>query len=235
MPPFLFLSYTPFMQEIAHNLEKIRRRVAVAAQNAGGGSVELIAVSKFQPVEALVEALRVGQRLFGENRVQEAKKKFPVLREQYPDLELHLIGALQTNKAEEAVSLFDVIQTIDRPNLAEAIARAIAKIGRRPRLYLEVNIGNEPQKAGVLPEKLDEFLSYCRQECRLSIEGLMCIPPHGEAPESFFRRLKQLADRHHLRHVSMGMSMDFEVAIACGATEVRVGTAIFGERSEVKL
>ncbi len=191
----------------------------------------LIAVSKTQSREAICEALAAGQRMFGENRVQEARKKFTPLRLDYPDIELHLIGPLQTNKAQDAVECFDVIQTLDRPALADALAKAMRKTGRRPRLYIEVNIGREPQKAGIAPDKLDAFLAYCLFECSLSIGGLMCIPPADRDPAPYFQEMRAHAERLGLPHVSMGMSADFATAIECGATEVRIGTAIFGKRA----
>ena len=216
------------MSSISGNLQALNARIHEAAVT----SARLIAVSKFQPEASVREALRAGQRVFGENRVQEAKTKFATIRHDYPDLELHLIGSLQTNKAEEAVKLFDVIQTIDRPNLAEAVAKAIKKTGKHPRLYVEINIGNEPQKAGVAPDNLDEFLAFCRDQCGLPISGLMCIPPHDAPPEPFFDQMRELAARASLPNLSMGMSSDFEAALRHGATEVRVGTAIFGERPQ---
>ncbi len=210
------------MSVIADNLAQIRARAKTAT---------LIAVSKTRNVEEIREALEAGQRVFGENRVQEAQAKFPALRTAYPDIELHLIGALQTNKAQAAVELFDVIQTLDRRPLADAVAKAIRKTGRAPSLYIEINIANEPQKAGILPEELEAFITYCREKCGLSITGLMCIPPHDLDPAPFFRLMRVMADTFALPHLSMGMSGDFETAIECGATEVRVGTAIFGERA----
>ncbi len=220
------------MNVIFANLEALQQRIAAAAQTAGreASPVKLIAVSKLQPPEAVEEALAAGQACFGENYVQEAIKKFGALRGSHPGLELHLVGPLQTNKAEEAVKLFDVIQTVDRPKLAAALAEACLKVGRVPTFYVEVNIGREPQKAGVLPEELDAFLEQCRTEHGLDITGLMCIPPLEQDPEPHFRLLRQLADRLKIKNVSMGMSADFETAIRCGATEVRIGTALFGER-----
>jgi PLP dependent protein len=220
------------MPNIPTNLANLRQRIAVSAESAGRdpSAIKLIAVAKFQPVEAVRAALAAGQTCFGENRVQEAKAKYAGLRQNHPELELHLIGPLQTNKAAEGVRLFDVIQTLDRPKLATALAAAIKKEGRKPRLYVEVNVGNEPQKAGVAPKALSAFLRQCREEYGLNIEGLMCIPPESEDPEPHFRRLKKLADDNALLHISMGMSADFEKAIFCGATEVRVGTSIFGVR-----
>lgn len=220
------------MLNISSNLKTIKSKITAAAKAAGreSNAVRLIAVSKTQPVEAVKAALDAGQTCFGENRVQEAKGKFAALRTENPRLELHLIGPLQTNKTEEAVKLFDVIQTLDRPALAAALAKAIKKTGKTPRLYVEVNIGAEPQKAGVLPDNLESFLRLCRDDYGLKIEGLMCIPPFGQDPEPFFLALKQLAGTHDLPNISMGMSADYETAIRCGATEVRVGTVLFGER-----
>lgn len=209
------------MTLIADNLDLIRQKL---------GRASLIAVSKTQSAETIRAALNAEQRLFGENRVQEAQKKFPLLRQDFPDIELHLIGPLQTNKAADAIALFDVIQTLDRPSLAEVLAREIRKAGKPPRLYIEVNIGQEPQKAGIAPEDTEKFLSLCRNEYGLLISGLMCIPPEGKEPRPYFEALRKLANQLALPHLSMGMSADFEAAIACGATEVRIGTAIFGHR-----
>jgi pyridoxal phosphate enzyme (YggS family) len=220
------------MNAISENFAAVRNQIRQAEQSTGrkAESVKLIAVSKFHPETAVQEALDCGHRIFGENRVQEAAAKYILLRQTYPDLELHLIGPLQTNKAEDAVRLFDVIETLDRTNLAASIAKAMMKVGRTPRLYIEVNIGNELQKAGIAPEQLPAFLDICTKTYGLTISGLMCIPPHGIPPEPFFTAMKVLADQHHLPHLSMGMSADFESAIRHGATEVRVGTALFGER-----
>jgi pyridoxal phosphate enzyme (YggS family) len=203
---------------------------AAGAMGRDVAAIRLIAVSKGQSTDDVKEALKAGQRCFGENRVQEAEAKFGPLRALYSDLELHLVGPLQTNKAEAAVQLFDVIETLDRPKLAQELAKAITKTGRTPRLSIEINSGNEPQKAGIAPAALGDFLAFCNQGCGLSVTGLMCIPPHTTDPEPYFRELKTLADQHGLSHISMGMSADFETAIRCGATEVRVGTALFGAR-----
>jgi len=203
-----------------------------AARPQKAAEAELIAVSKGQPPAAIEAALKAGQLAFGENRVQEAKTKFALLRPHWPDLRLHMIGPLQTNKAEDAVLLFDVIETLDRPRLADALARAIKKLNRAPALYIEVNIGNEPQKAGIEPDGLGVFLAYCRTECGLTVTGLMAIPPQAEDTAPYFTKLKTLADAHGLPHISMGMSADFEAAIRCGATEVRVGSALFGPRQD---
>ena len=219
------------MNKIAEQLEQIQSRIHMATQAAGRAEsdVRLIAVSKFHSQEAVQEAIDAGQRLFGENRVQEAAAKFPPLRAAHPDLELHLIGPLQTNKADDAVKLFDVIETLDRPQLVEALAKSMQKLDRHPSCYIEINIGNEPQKAGIAPEQLGEFLALCRSRS-LNVTGLMCIPPQGEDPRPFFKAIKKMADEYKLPHLSMGMSADYEMAIAAGATEIRLGTAIFGER-----
>jgi pyridoxal phosphate enzyme (YggS family) len=209
----------------------VRARIADAARGAGRdpSAVTLVAVSKTFGDDAVRAALDAGQRVFGENRVQEAAGKFPALKASYPDLELHLIGPLQTNKAREAVALFDVIESVDRERLARELAKEMARTGRRPRLYVQVNIGEEPQKAGVAPAELDALLASCKA-LGLAIEGLMCIPPVDQPPAPFFARLRELAARHALPVASMGMSGDYAEAIAQGATHVRVGSAIFGVR-----
>lgn len=223
---------TASAQAIAANLARLRERIAeaVARANRPAGSVTLVAVSKTHPAEAVRAALAAGQTVFGENRVQEAAAKFPPLRAEHPDLRLHLIGALQTNKAREAVRLADVIESLDRPRLAAALAEAMRKEGRRPALLVEVNTGDEPQKAGIPRAEAETFLRACRDEYGLEVSGLMCIPPAGEDPRPHFEYLAALAAKHGLPTLSMGMSADFEIAIACGATHVRVGTAIFGAR-----
>ena len=212
-------------------ISAVLARIADAARAAGRdpASVTLVAVSKTFSEDAVQAALDAGQRVFGENRVQEAAAKFPALKASHPDLELHLIGPLQTNKAREAVVLFDVIESVDREKLARELAKEMARAGRRPRLYVQVNIGEEPQKAGVAPGELDALLEACRG-LGLAIEGLMCIPPADQPPAPFFARLRELAARHALPVVSMGMSGDYAEAIAQGATHVRVGSAIFGVR-----
>lgn len=203
-----------------------------AATQAGRdpASVALVAVSKTHPVEAVRAALLAGQRVFGENRVQEAKAKFPELKAEFPDLELHLIGPLQTNKVREAVTLFDVIESVDRPKLARTLAEECTRAGRHPKILIQVNIGREPQKAGIDPDLVDTLISVCRQQYRLPVVGLMCIPPAEGDPVPHFKALTDMAARNGLAVVSMGMSGDFETAIACGATHVRVGSAIFGTR-----
>lgn len=205
-------------------------RKAALANNRKPENVTLVAVSKTFPAEAILPVLDAGQRAFGENRVQEAKGKWPALRERYRDIELHLIGPLQSNKAKEAVALFDAIHTVDRPRIAEAIAAEIAKQGRKPKLFIEVNTGGERQKAGISPENADAFIKDCREKHALTIEGLMCIPPFDQPPAPHFALLAKIAKRNGLEKLSMGMSADYASAVAFGATHVRVGSAIFGER-----
>jgi pyridoxal phosphate enzyme (YggS family) len=213
-------------------LEEIRRRIALAARDCGRDpdAVTLVCVSKTFSAPEVEPVLEAGQRVFGENRVQEAMEKWPPLRERYSSLELHLIGPLQSNKALEAVELFDVIETVDRDKIARALAAGMAKTGRRPRLYVQVNTGAEPQKAGVLPQDADAFIEACRKEHGLEISGLMCIPPQGEMASPHFALLNRIAARNGVKILSMGMSADFELAIQLGATHVRVGSAIFGAR-----
>ena len=194
------------------------------------GRARLVAVSKTFGAEEIEPVITAGQRIFGENRVQEAAAKWPALRRLYPDLELHLIGPLQSNKAAEAVALFDVIQTVDRPKIAEALAKEMKARGRSLHCFVQVNIGREPQKAGVDPQSLDEFLILCRKGHGLNVVGLMCIPPADRDPKPYFNSMAQMAARSGLKELSMGMSSDFEEAIAAGATYVRVGSAIFGGR-----
>jgi hypothetical protein len=216
---------------IAENLRRVQDRIANAAIAAGRKpeDITLVAVSKTKPAEAVAAALAAGQAVFGENRVQEAEAKFPALRETYP-LSLHLIGGLQTNKARDAVWIADVIESLDRPKLADALAAAIVKEGRTPTLLIEVNTGSEPQKSGIARDDADGFIDDCKARFGAALAGLMCVPPHGEDPRPHFSWLADRAARHGLATVSMGMSADFEVAIACGATWVRVGSAIFGSR-----
>ena len=218
--------------DAAASLPLVKGEIATACAEAGraAGDVTLIAVSKTFPPEAIERVIAAGQRVFGENRVQEAKAKWPGLKARTPDVELHLIGPLQSNKAKDAVALFDAIHSVDRASVAEALAKEIQKQGRHPRLFVEVNTGAEPQKAGVLPDAVDDFLARCRDTWGLRIEGLMCIPPFEEAPAPHFALTAKIAKRNGLRLLSMGMSADFKVAIAFGATHVRVGTAIFGGR-----
>jgi len=218
--------------DAAAGLAAVRSEIAVACEQAGRGpaTVTLVAVSKTFGAEAIEPVIAAGQRVFGENRVQEAKAKWPALKERHPDLELHLVGSLQSNKAKDAIALFDAIHSVDRQSLAEALAKEIQKQGRHPLLFVEVNSGAEPQKAGVLPEDADAFVTACRDTYGLRIAGLMCIPPVDEAPAPHFALTAKIATRNGLSFLSMGMSADFKVAIAFGATHVRVGTAIFGGR-----
>lgn len=216
---------------IADNLRQVRARIADAAIRAGRKpeDVTLVAVSKTKPVEAVLAALAAGQTVFGENRVQEAGEKFPQLRGTHA-FSLHLIGGLQTNKARDAVRLADVIETLDRPKLGDALDAAMTKEGRRPTLLIEVNTGAEAQKAGIPRDEADGFIADCKGRFGDGLVGLMCIPPHDEDPRPHFTWLADRAARHGLKVVSMGMSADYEIAIECGATLVRVGTAIFGGR-----
>jgi PLP dependent protein len=220
---------------IADNLAAIRSRIAAACSAAMRDleTVTLVAVSKTHPAKAVAAALAAGQRVFGENRVQEAEAKYPALRQRHPDLRLHLIGPLQTNKVREAVALFDVIETIDRPRLAEALAKEMARQHRSLDCFIEVNIGAEAQKAGIAPDEAAAFVAECQSRWKLRIQGLMCIPPEGHDPVPFFIKLADLARQTGVKGLSMGMSADFEAAIECGASHVRVGTAIFGARNPV--
>jgi pyridoxal phosphate enzyme (YggS family) len=214
-------------------LMSVRGEIETACRAArrDPASVTLVAISKAFAAEAIVPVIGAGQRVFGENRVQEAKAKWPELRERFSGIELHLVGPLQSNKTKEAVALFDAIHTVDRPKIAQALADEIGKQGRRPRLFVEINTGAEAQKAGVLPEAADAFIAECRDKYGLNIEGLMCVPPLAEAAAPHFALTAKIARRNGLALLSMGMSADFQTAIAFGATHVRVGNAIFGARS----
>jgi pyridoxal phosphate enzyme (YggS family) len=214
-------------------LADVRGRIAAAAKLAGRNASEiiLVAVSKTFGAEAIEPVIAAGQRVFGENRVQEAQAKWPALVAKYAGLELHLVGPLQTNKAADAVKLFDAIHTVDRPKLARILADEIGKQGRHPLLFVQVNTGEEPQKAGIAPQEADAFIAACRTTYGLAIDGLMCIPPAEEEPALHFALLAKIAARNGISKLSMGMSGDFETAIKFGATHVRVGSAIFGERS----
>ncbi|MBD9374499.1 YggS family pyridoxal phosphate-dependent enzyme [Rhizobium sp. ARZ01] len=218
--------------ELEERLNEVRDRIRKAALATGrdADAVTLVAVSKTFDADAIRPAIAAGQRVFGENRVQEAQGKWPGLRDETPDLKLHLIGPLQSNKAAEAVALFDVIETVDREKIARAIAAEIERQGRRPRLYVQVNTGLEEQKAGIAPDDAALFVAFCRSELGLEIEGLMCIPPVDENPGPHFALLAKLAKEAGVERLSMGMSGDYETAIAFGATSVRVGSAIFGSR-----
>jgi pyridoxal phosphate enzyme (YggS family) len=213
-------------------LDRVRSEIARGCREAGRDPAEvtLIAVSKTFGPEAIAPVIAAGQRVFGENRVQEAKAKWPALMAEHPGIELHLIGPLQSNKAKEAVALFTAIHSVDRPSLAEALGKEIAKQARKPTLFVEINTGAEPQKAGVLPENADAFLADCHDKYGLTIAGLMCIPPLEQTPGPHFALTAKIARRNGLRLLSMGMSADYITAIQLGATHVRVGSAIFGER-----
>ena len=220
--------------KVAERLAEVRSAIARACRDAGrdAAGVQLVAVSKTFEAEHIMPAIEAGQRLFGENRVQEAKGKWPALKAGFPDVELHLIGPLQTNKAREALALFDVIHTVDRESLAATLSKEIARLEDRPtqRLLIQVNTGEEPQKAGIPPDEADAFIARCREVHKLAIEGLMCIPPVDEPVAPHFGLLASIARRNGLNALSMGMSGDYEKAIALGATYVRVGSAIFGAR-----
>jgi pyridoxal phosphate enzyme (YggS family) len=220
------------VSDIASNLAEISRRIAAAARTAGRdpGEIMLVAVSKTHDAAAIRPALEAGQRIFGENRVQEAAAKWPGLKAAFPGIRLHLIGPLQTNKVREAVALFDVVETVDRPKLARALAEESRRTGRRPACLIQVNTGREPQKAGIDPDQADALIALARDTYDLDVRGVMCIPPADEDPTPHFRLLAGIAARNRLPVVSMGMSGDFEQAIADGATHVRVGSAIFGSR-----
>ena len=222
----------PNLETIAANLAGVRARIAAAARAAGRdpGDVTLVAVGKTHGAAYIEAAVAAGQTVFGENRVQEALGKFPPLKAAHPELVLHLIGPLQTNKAREAVALFDVIETLDRPKLARALAQEMDKAGRRPDCFVQVNTGEEAQKAGVAPRDADAFIAFARDELGLPVVGLMCIPPLDEEPALHFALLAEMAKRNAVAKLSMGMSADYETAIRLGATHVRVGTAIFGPR-----
>lgn len=220
------------IDSIAANFAVVEKRIRKAERLSGReeGAARLIAVTKTQSPDSLQAAINNGQRLFGENRVQEAQDHWADLKPQHKNIELHLIGPLQTNKVKEAVALFDCIETLDRPKLADALAIEMKKQGRDIPCFIQVNTGDEEQKAGVLPQNLADLLLYCTKTCGLNVTGLMCIPPVDEPAALHFALLKKLAKRHGLPCLSMGMSADFEKAIALGATHVRVGSALFGSR-----
>lgn len=219
-------------ENAASRLSDIRKRIEAAARDAPRNDVSpvLVAVSKTFEGEAIEPLIAAGQRVFGENRVQEAARKWPGLKEATPEIELHLIGPLQTNKLKQALQLFDVIHTLDRPRLVEALVAARDAGAKLPKLFVQVNIGSEPQKAGVMPQDAERFIALCREEADLPIEGLMCIPPADADPAPHFDALSELAAKTGLHHLSMGMSADFETAIRHGASYVRVGSALFGSR-----
>jgi pyridoxal phosphate enzyme (YggS family) len=223
----------PDADDVAARLAGVKAEIVAACAAAGRdpAAVTLVAVSKTHGADAVRGVIAAGQRVFGENRVQEAALKWPALRAEIPGLALHLIGPLQRNKVKRAVALFDVIETVDRADLARAIAAAAAAQGRSPEIFIQVNTGEEPQKAGVWPDETDALVTLCRDSCGLLVRGLMCIPPVDDEPALHFALLRQIAARNDLSGLSMGMSSDFPVAIAFGATHVRIGTAIFGERT----
>lgn len=220
------------MTNPAQNLAEVNEKIALAAERSARtpGDVVLVAISKVHGEERIRPVIEAGHRVFGENRVQEAQQKWPGLKAEHPDLKLHLVGPLQTNKAKEAVELFDVIETVDREKLARKLAQEMAAQERHPKLFIQINTGEEAQKAGVLPREADDFIALCRGDLGLEIEGLMCIPPVEEEVSLHFMLLAAIAKRNGLTKLSMGMSGDYEAAIEFGATHVRVGTAIFGER-----
>ena len=223
---------TPVLATAAERLAAVRREIEASCREArrDAASVTLVAISKTFAAEAIEPVIAAGQRVFGENRVQEAKSKWPALVSACPGIAVHLIGPLQSNKAKEAVALFDAIHSVDRPSICEALAKEINSQNRRPELFIQVNTGEEPQKAGVAPGEADAFIASCRGKHGLVISGLMCIPPVNEAPAPHFALTAKIAARNGLKNLSMGMSADFAVAIQLGATHVRVGSAIFGTR-----
>ena len=218
--------------DVAARLADVEARIAEAARDAGRAAqdITLVAIAKMHVEARIVPALEAGHRVFGENRVQEAEAKWPALKARYPDVALHLVGPLQTNKTRNAIALFDVIETVDRPKLARRLAGEMDRAGKRPSCFIEVNTGEEAQKAGVRPADADAFVALCRDELDLPIVGLMCIPPFDDEPSLHFALLADIAARNGLDQISMGMTADFDVAVRFGATHVRVGTAIFGQR-----
>ncbi|MEM6539106.1 MAG: YggS family pyridoxal phosphate-dependent enzyme [Pseudomonadota bacterium] len=223
---------TSLNHDAGDRLRSIRESLAAALTEAGRAedTVEIVAISKKHTVETVEPALRAGHRVFGENRVQEAKEKWPTLRDAYPDISLHLVGPLQSNKVKDAVDVFDLIETVDREKIARALKTEMDRVGRHLPCLVQVNIGQEEQKSGIDPTSADEFIRYCSQDLSLDVAGVMCIPPNDEPPAPYFALLKKIADRNALRTVSMGMSGDYEIAAQLGATHVRVGSAIFGPR-----
>jgi len=233
VPVGIFYPGPDMQADSVENLNIVNHKIAGAARAAGRAAedIHLVAVSKVFPAEAISPVLTAGQRIFGENRVQEAQAKWPKLRQRFRDIELHLIGPLQSNKAMDAVQIFDVIETVDRPKIAKALAKAMQKSGKTPRLFVQVNTGEEPQKAGIMPAETQSFLKTCREDYGLQIDGLMCIPPIDKEAALHFSLLEKLARENAITSLSMGMSADYETAIALGATYVRVGSAIFGARN----
>ncbi len=222
----------PAVSDIAANLAQVRADMAAAATavERDTSAVTLVAVSKTHGADRITAAITAGQRVFGENRVQEAEDKWPAIKQAHGDVRLHLLGPLQRNKVRKAVRLFDVIESVDRPKLARALADVMAEEGVRPDVLIQVNTGEEAQKAGVMPDEVEAFVAQCRDDLALPVKGLMCVPPVDEEPSLHFSLLREMARRTDLAELSMGMSADYVIAIRCGATLVRVGTAIFGER-----
>ena len=220
------------MSDVIERLGQVRATLARAARDCGRepAAISLIAVSKTMPADVIAEALAAGQSLFGENYVQESREKWPGLRQRFPGARIHMIGPLQSNKAQDAAALFDAIQTLDRESLARELAKAVQKLGRSPEMFVQVNTGEEPQKGGIAPREADAFIALCRDVYALPVIGLMCIPPVDDQPSPHFAMLNKIAARNGLKGLSMGMSADFEAAIQLGATHVRVGSAIFGAR-----
>ena len=218
--------------DVAANVATVRAEIAAATKTAGRATddVTLVAISKIHQSDRILPVLDAGHRIFGENRVQEAAAKWPALKDRFADIELHLVGPLQTNKIKQALALFDVIETLDRPKLARALATEMANRQRLTPCYIQVNTGEEPQKAGIMPDQIKDFIALCRDQLKLPVAGLMCIPPIDEEPALHFALLAEIAKRHGIERLSMGMSADFEVAIALGASHVRIGTSVFGER-----
>lgn len=218
--------------DVAANLAAVQAAISAAAKRAGRATddVILVAISKIHREDRILPALAAGHRIFGENRVQEAAAKWPALKDRYPDIELHLVGPLQTNKVKQALALFDVIETLDRPKLAHALAAEMARNQHPTPCYIQINTGEEPQKSGVMPGDAEDFIALCRDELALPVAGLMCIPPIYEESALHFALLAETAKRHGIEHLSMGMSADFETAVALGASHVRIGTSIFGDR-----
>jgi len=219
-------------QEVVGHLQTVKAAIVAAAQSAGreGADVSLVAVSKEQPDERVTAAIEAGQRIFGENYVQPALHRWPAWKQRYPDVRLHMIGPIQTNKARDVVRLFDVIETLDREKLARALSKEMATQNRRPACLIQVNIGEEEQKSGIPPAETDRFVRLCRDELSLPVTGLMCVPPVDDEPSMYFALLAKIAARNDLQILSMGMSADFETGVQFGATHVRVGSAIFGAR-----
>ena len=217
---------------IKNNLLSINRKIAKACQTykREADSVNLVAVSKTSSEQKIYEAIDLGCKIFGENYVKEAREKWTEIKKKFPEIKLHFIGHLQSNKADQAVDLFDCIETLDNKKLALALKKEIAKKQKNPEIFIQINIGEEPQKGGILPAEFEDFLSFCRDECALNITGLMCIPPSFEAASPYFALMNKMAKKSNLKKLSMGMSADFEDAIALGSTHIRLGTAIFGER-----